>query len=108
MMGWLNSKYGNQKTEIDGIRFDSKREAERWAELRLLEKAGLITDLERQKQFEVIPKTNKYRAAYYVADFVYKTNGQTIVEDSKGMKTQVYLLKKKLMYARYGIEIREV
>ena len=102
------SKYRNQKTEMDGEKFDSKKECARYRQLRFLEKEGVIKDLQRQVKYELIPKTDKFRAASYVADFVYTLRGETIVEDVKGMKTQVYLLKKKMMYAKYGIEIKEV
>ena len=102
------NKYGAKKTVIDGITFDSKHEAERWCELGIMAKAGAIEGLQRQVRFEILPKTDKYRARYYVADFVYRENGRLVVEDAKGAKTQVYLLKKAMMYQRYGIDIREV
>ncbi len=118
------SKYHSQKVTVDGIEFDSKKEANRYMELSLLEKAGAISDLERQVKFELIPvqkevdtittkgaykrgKVNE-RACYYVADFRYMENGQVIVEDVKGMKTEVYKIKRKLMLHKYGIRIREV
>ncbi len=101
-------KYRNRKTEVDGYRFDSAKEAARYRQLRYLEKEGVIKNLERQVKYEIIPKTDKFRACNYIADFVYTLRGQTIVEDVKGMKTQVYTMKKKLMYAKYGIEIKEV
>lgn len=101
-------KYRNRKTEVDGLQFDSIKEGARWKQLRLMEKQGIIKNLERQVKYEIIPKTDKFRACNYIADFVYILNGQTVVEDVKGMKTQVYLMKKKLMYAKYGIEIKEV
>lgn len=109
-MIWVKqNKYGNQKTVVDGITFDSRKEASRWQELRLLEKAGEITGLVRQVKIELIPKTKLYRACYYVPDFAYfdKRSGKTIYEDTKGMKTDVYKLKKKLLYWRHGIEILE-
>ena len=107
------SKYHNEKTEVDGIVFDSRKEANRYRELKLLEKAGEISGLKLQEKFELIPAIYEYgvcvqRAITYVADFVYKENGETIVEDVKGMKTDVYKLKKKLMRWKYGIKIREV
>lgn len=109
-MIWVKqSKYGNQKTVVDGITFDSRKEASRWQELRLLEKAGEITGLVRQVKIELIPKTKLYRACYYIPDFAYfdKRTGKTVYEDTKGMKTDVYKLKKKLLYWRHGIEILE-
>ena len=107
------NKYGAKKTEIDGILFDSRHEAHRWIELKYMERAGIIRDLRRQVPYELIPaiadgKKTVQRAISYVADFVYTENGQTVVEDAKGMKTEVYKLKKKMMRWKYGIEIREV
>ena len=103
------SKYGNRKTELDGMVFDSRKEAHRWAELKLMERGRLISGLERQVPFEIIPKTDKYRAVKYVADFVYtdERTGEKVVEDCKGVKTDVYMLKKKLLYWKYGINIKE-
>lgn len=107
-------KYGNRKTEVDGIRFDSRHEANRWVELRYMERAGLIRDLKRQEPFELIPAQKKdgkvvERAVRYVADFTYRDGkGAFIVEDAKGVRTDVYKIKKKLMLWVYGIEIREV
>ena len=103
------SKYHNRKVTVDGITFDSVKEASRWQELRLLEKAGEIVGLNRQQKIELIPKTKLYRAVSYVCDFVYfdKRTGKTVYEDTKGMKTDVYKLKKKLLYWRHGIEILE-
>lgn len=109
-MIWVkNNKYGNQKTTINGITFDSRKEASRWQELRLLEQAGEIVGLNRQVKIELIPATKLYRAVTYVADFVYfdKRQKKTIYEDVKGMKTDIYKLKKKILYWRHGIEILE-
>ena len=102
------SKYRNRKTVVDGITFDSKREAERYKELRLLERGGLITDLRLQVPFELIPKQPGERAVKYVADFVYTENGRMVVEDVKGYRTDVYRLKRRMMQAKYGITIQEV
>jgi len=103
------SKYNAIKTTVDGITFDSRKEASRYTELKLLSKAGEIRELRRQVPFELIPKRGKLRAIRYVADFVYADNhGNDIVEDVKGMKTQVYKLKKRMMLEKYGIEIQEV
>ena len=110
------SKYGNEKMDIDGIKFDSKKEARRYAELKLLERAGRIKDLEpHKKKFVLIPaqrdKDGKLleRECAYVADFVYKdaSTGDTIVEDVKGYKTPEYIMKRKMMLFFYGIRIRE-
>lgn len=106
------SKYHNRKTAADGIMFDSQKEANRYRQLRLLERAGEIRGLQLQVKYEVIPKTGKERATYYIADFVYEERKggkwETVVEDCKGMKTDVYKLKKKLMRHVHGIEIQEV
>lgn len=98
-------KYGNHKTEIDGITFDSKREADRYQDLRLMEKAGEITELDRQVRFEL--KVKGYIICSYIADFTYRKGGPLVVEDSKGVKTREYIIKKKLMKAIHGIEVIE-
>lgn len=103
-------KYGNIKTEVDGIKFDSKKEAKRYGELNILLKSGEIGSLERQVVFEL--KIGDKRVCKYVADFVYtKKTGERIVEDVKSeatRKLRLYLLKKKLMKELLGIEIKEV
>lgn len=101
------SKYRAVKTVVDGITFDSKREAKRWQELQLLEKAGEIFNLGRQHRYDF--EVNGIKLGFYKADFVYwlpKTK-ERIVEDCKGFKTPVYNLKKKLMKALHGIDILE-
>ena len=104
------NKYHASKTEIDGIRFDSRKEAARYSELKLLERAGEIRDLQLQVPFELIPKQEGERACTYVADFVYHMTdtGKMVVEDAKGMRTDVYKIKRKLMLWRHGIRISEV
>ena len=108
------SKYGNKKTVIDGMTFDSIHEAARWKELRLLERAGEIKCLSRQVKFELIPKmktrTGKtVQGESYIADFVYlDKEGRQVIEDAKGYKTAVYKIKRKQMLWLYGIEIQEV
>lgn len=111
------SKYRNQKTIVDGIAFDSKKEAARWAELKLLERAGEISFLERQPSFVLIPKQVRggkviERQTVYKGDFSYQDNktGETVVEDvkSSATKTREYILKRKLMLWEYGIIIKEV
>lgn len=103
------SKYGAVKTKIDGIEFDSKGEAEHYASLKLLERAGVIHDLELQPRFilqdSFIYQGHKERKIEYVADFQYVKGGHTVVEDYKGMRTQVYKLKRKLFLKRYGDKI---
>lgn len=106
-------KYHAKKTELDGITFDSKKEANRYAELRLLERSGAIHNLRRQVRYELIPAQKKdgktiERACHYIADFVYEENGKTVVEDVKGYRTKEYVLKRKLMLQVHGIEVREV
>ncbi len=103
-----NSKHHAVRTEIDGIVFDSKHEAKRYQELRLLERAGEIINLRLQAPYILIDKSKYGRAIKYIADFVYEHNGITVVEDAKGVKTPVYCLKKRMMAERYGIEIQEV
>ena len=107
------TKYGNQKIKIDG--FDSRREANRYLELRLLERARKIRDLELQKEFELIPaqydgKKCVERACKYRADFYYFDIDKNayVCEDTKGMRTKDYIIKRKLMLQRYGIRISEI
>lgn len=130
--GWRRNgtKYNATKVTIDGITFDSKHEAERYLELKLLERAGEIRDLELQKEFELIP--NQYaaekrygkngqplkdkqilleRKVVYRADFVYTDkDGKTVVEDTKSIATRTpeYIIKRKLMLYVHGIKILEV
>ena len=102
------NKYGAKKlTAPDGQKFDSVKEYHRWGVLRLLERAGKISDLKRQVSFELIPKQEGERACTYVADFVYYEDGKMVVEDCKGFKTDVYRLKKKLLLWVHGIHIKE-
>jgi hypothetical protein len=100
------SKYGAIKTEVDGIVFHSKGEAGRYQELKLLLHAGEITDLHLQEKYEL--KVAGVLICNYIADFVYETpDGEVVVEDFKGVRTEAYRLKKKLMLAVHGIEIFE-
>lgn len=105
------SKYHAKKTVVDGITFDSKREADRYLVLKGMEEDGTIEDLRRQVRYELIPAFDvdgrHYRPVFYVADFVYVEDGKEIVEDVKGMRTDVYKLKSKLFAYRYGISIKE-
>lgn len=98
-------KYGNKKTVVDGITFDSKKESQRYCELKLLEKAGEITELELQPKFLLQPPFKKngetHRAITYTADFTYWSQGEWVVEDVKGMETEVFKLKRKLFEAKY-------
>ncbi|MEL3905552.1 MAG: DUF1064 domain-containing protein [Treponema sp.] len=91
-----------ERRTADGITFDSMAEMNRYLELKALEKAGAITNLELQPKFLLIPKTEKGgRAVYYKADFKYRMNGKTVYEDVKGVLTEVYKLKKKLLLWKY-------
>lgn len=126
---YKKSKYRSRKVIRDGMTFDSIKEYRRYCELRLLEKAGEISNLERQKPFELIPvqyetyerygkkgqrlKDGKRcieKSVVYNADFVYTENGKTVVEDTKSevTKTKDYIIKRKLLLYRYGIRIKEV
>ena len=105
----VRSKYGNRKVTYYGITFDSKKEGEHYLFLRSEQLAGRIKDLACQTAFVVVPKVGKEREVKYIADFTYRdSEGNLIVEDAKGFRTDVYKIKKKLMLWRYGIEIREV
>lgn len=104
------SKYGAKKS--DG--YDSKRERRRAGELRLMQRAGLISNLREQVKFVLIPTQRdndgnllEKECAYY-ADFVYDRDGLTIVEDTKGFRTPEYKLKRKLMLHVHGIKINEI
>ena len=113
------SKYKNQPVTVDNIRFPSGKEATRYKELSLLQKAGKIENLRLQVPYELIPaqyaevdgkKKCIERAVKYIADFVYydKETGQWVVEDSKGMRTKEYIIKRKLLLQVHGIRIHEV
>lgn len=109
------TKYRSKKTIVDGITFDSKLEARRYQELKLMERAGEISGLQLQVKYVLIPSqklNNKVveRAVTYVADFVYtlKSSGESVVEDTKGMKTKEYIIKRKLMLYVHGIRVKEV
>ena len=101
------SKYSNKKTEVDGITFDSLKEANRYRELKILLKAGEIGFLELQKEFELNEKGS--HSVKYIADFAYvdQRTGETIIEDCKGFRTAVYKKKRRLMFQVFGIKIKE-
>ena len=106
-------KYKNRKLTIDGEVFDSQKEARRYRELAMLEKAGQISDLKRQVRYELIPAQRiggkvVEKSCVYIADFVYTENGETVVEDTKGFRTKDYIIKRKLMLHVHGIRIKEV
>ena len=126
----MTTKYRSKKIIVDGIVFDSKKEAKRYQELSLLKKSGEIQNLQRQVEYILIP--NQYistdvmitkgkhagqyktklveRKCSYIADFVYidMKTGQTVVEDTKGFRTKDYIIKRKLMLYIHGIRIKEV
>ena len=104
-MRYGRPKYRNIKTTVDGITFDSKRESIRYCELKLLAKAKKIKNLRLQVPYVI--RVNGEKICKYIADFVYVEDGQEIVEDVKGMRTREYVLKRKLMKAVFGIDIRE-
>lgn len=107
------SKYGNKKTIINGIKFDSKKESERYLVLKDMLKNKEIEDLQLQPKF-LLQDSYRYnektiRKIYYIADFSYKKDGKLVVEDVKGKKTEVYKLKRKLFLYRYpNMDFREV
>lgn len=108
------SKYNSKKTVVGGQKFDSKKEARRYQELLLLEKAGEIKNLSRQVKFVLIPSQRDEsgklieRECSYKADFTYEEGIKTVVEDVKGYRTKEYIIKRKLLLYQYGIRIREV
>ena len=127
------NKYGNKKIEVDGIAFDSKKEALRYFELKIMEQAGEITELQMQKEFELIPaqyetferygKTGNRlqdgtrcieKSCVYKADFVYIKDGELVVEDVKGYRDPKsagyakFVIKRKLMLWKYGIRVVEI
>lgn len=123
------SKYHSKKVTIGDEVFDSKKEAKRYQELLLLERAGEISNLQRQVKYVLIPaqkepsnkvytrgKNKGYckpgkvleRECSYVADFVYTEDGKTVVEDTKGFRTKEYIIKRKLMLYMHGIRIKEI
>ncbi|WP_431509766.1 DUF1064 domain-containing protein [Variovorax sp. DAIF25] len=108
-------KYLNKKTVVDGLKFDSMREARRWSLLRTLEKAGRISDLQCQVAFELAPSVRLAGATRpkpplrYIADFVYIENGARVVEDVKGGETAnlaAFRIKLHLMKHLHGIDVR--
>lgn len=129
--GWRRNgtKYNATKVTVDGHTFDSKKESNRYLELKLLERGKVISDLRMQVEFELLP--NQYatekrygkngkplkdkkvlleRRVVYRADFVYTLNetGETVVEDVKGIRLPEYILKRKMFLYKYGIPIHEI
>lgn len=127
-------KYKNKKIMVNGIQFDSKKEAKRYQELKLMEDAGMISRLERQVEFVLIPEQREFNAReiytkgpkkgsfkpgkllerklVYIADFVYMKDGKVIVEDVKGYRDggayRVFVIKRKLMLYRFGLKVVEI
>ena len=127
----MSNKFNAKKIIFNGITFDSKKECERYKQLKILESKGEITNLELQKKFVLIPKQEmEYdenlksgkiktkrmtieREVSYVADFYYKDKeGKEVVEDVKGCKFgaayNIFVLKRKMMLYFYGIQIKEI
>jgi hypothetical protein len=121
------NKYHNKTAIVNGITFMSRKEGRRYQDLLLLERAGAIQDLQRQVKFVLIPAQceafERYgkngqklkdgqrileRECSYVADFVYQMDGEMVVEDTKGVKTKDYIIKRKLMLYVHGIRVKEV
>jgi hypothetical protein len=122
------TKYHSKKVVVNGETFDSRKEYRRFCELSLLERAGAITNLQRQVEFLLIPAQWETFERYsdktgnrlkdgrrcveqkcsYIADFVYFKDGQKVVEDTKGVKTKDYIIKRKLMLRIHGVRIQEV
>ena len=126
---YRHNKYHAKKITIDGITFDSKHEAQRWLELKRMQERKLITELRRQVRFTLIPvqrgpspgvfKKGQHKGeakpgklleneCAYIADFVYYNGSEMVVEDTKGVRTADYVIKRKLMLYVHGIIIREV
>lgn len=120
----MGNKYGSRKREYKGMVFDSGRELRRYQELELLLRAGKISDLRCQVRYDLVPEQREpdkigprggvrrgkllEKPVYYVADFVYQQDGETVVEDAKGHRTRDYIIKRKLMLWVHGIRVREV
>ncbi len=122
---YRKSKYGAKKAIVDGVTFDSIKEAKRYQELRRMQNEGIIHDLKTQVKFTLIPTQREpdttgkrggtikgkviEREVAYIADFIYTdTYGNVVIEDTKGFKTPEYIIKRKMMLYFYGIRIREV
>lgn len=107
------AKFNNEKVEYNGLVFDSKKEYRRYRELLLLQKEGVIGQLELQKKYLLVAATDEEKAVRYIADFVYMLTetGQVVVEDVKSEATRklsTYIIKRKLLLERHGIKIKEI
>ena len=111
-----SNKYRNEKITLDGETFDSRKECRRYYELVILQKAKKISDLTRQVKYVLIPAQRDgegkllERECAYIADFVYhdNDNNEVVVEDTKGVRTPEYIIKRKLMLYNHGIKIKEI
>ena len=99
MAGVTRSKYGNRKVELDGEKFDSVAERDRWVSLRLMERVGEIQSLRRQVRFHLSGADGSH-VCDYIADFVYRRDGAVVIEDVKGVVTDAFRIKAKLMAAQ--------
>ena len=113
--GQSESKYHSQKITVSGKTFDSIKEANRYSELKLMERSGIISELKCQAPYVLIPSQKDEKGktiekpVKYIADFVYKDkNGNTVVEDTKGVRTADYIIKRKLMLYIHKIRIKEI
>ena len=120
----MKTKYHSKKITVNGETFDSKKEYRRYQELKLLEQAGEVRNIQRQVKFVLIPAQREpdtigprggvrpgkviEKEVSYIADFVYTEAGKTVVEDTKGFKTKDYILKRKMMLYFHGIRIKEI
>ena len=114
------NKYNARKVKFDGMSFDSQKEADRWFVLKLMERRGEICELRRQVKFVLVPfqrveidgETVKEQELAYIADFVYRRDGRTVVEDVKGYRGgqayQIFVIKRKLMLDKYKIKVVEI
>lgn len=123
-IGTSRKKYGNAAAQVDGKLFDSRKEANRYMELLIMQRAGKISNLRTQVKYILIPEQRELppegskklgkvieRECAYLADFAYEDledGGKTVVEDTKGFRTKEYIIKRKLMLERFGIRIREL
>ena len=105
------SKYHNRRAVYKGMSFDSIGEMNRYKELELMQMAGVISELKHAVRFKLLPaqkgELRNEKGVVYIADFTYKRNGTSVVEDYKGKRTDVYILKRKMMKYFYGVEILE-
>ena len=110
------SKYKSKKIDYEGMTFDSKKELQHWIDLKQQEEQGIISDLKRQVEFELVPRQEHngkflYRPIKYTADMTYMKDGEYVVEDVKSKMTRKlpeYIMKKKLLYFTHNIILKEI